>query len=72
MITVMSAASSDSLTTAVTNALSQIITWVGTVITAVIGDNGALNALLPLFAIGIGISVLLFGIKAIRSVVWGA
>lgn len=67
MLTVMAAGSSDALTSAVTSALSQIITWVGTVITSVIGDNGALNALLPLFAIGIGISVLLFGIKAIRS-----
>lgn len=57
---------------AVTTALSQIITWVGSVVTAIVGSSGALNSLLPLFAIGIGISVLLFGIKAIRSIVWGA
>lgn len=57
---------------AVSSALTQIITWVGTVVTAIVGETGALNSLLPLFAIGIGISVLLFGIKAIRSIVWGA
>lgn len=58
--------------TAVGNALTQVVTWVGTVVSAIVGESGALNSLLPLFAIGIGISVLLFGIKAIKSIVWGA
>lgn len=55
---------------AVTDALGNIIGWVGDVVTSV--TSGELKDLLPLFAIGIGISVLLFGIKAIRSIVWGA
>lgn len=57
---------------AVTDAISTVITWVGTVITALTGTSGALNALLPLFAIGIAISAVLLGVKIIKSVVWGA
>jgi hypothetical protein len=57
---------------AVTSGLTTVINWVGTVITAITGENGALAPLLPLFAIGIAISVVFLGIKAIRSIVWGA
>lgn len=64
--------------TAVTDALGTVLEWIGTVIksivTTVSGDTpaGALNGLLPLFAVGIAISVFLFGIKAIKSIIWGA
>lgn len=57
---------------AVTSALGTVIGWIGTVITSITGAEGQLNELLPLFAIGIAISALLFGIKAIKSVIWGA
>lgn len=57
---------------AVTSAISDVITWVGTVITALTSETGALSPLLPLFAIGIAISAVLLGIRIIRSVVWGA
>lgn len=57
---------------AVTSGLTTVIGWVGTVITAITGENGALAPLLPLFAIGIAISVVFLGIKAIRCIVWGA
>lgn len=57
---------------AVTSGLTTVIGWVGTVITAITGENGALAPLLPLFAIGIAISVVFLGVKAIRSIVWGA
>lgn len=56
---------------AVTTALGTVISWCGTVITALTGTTGALAPLLPLFAVGIAISALLFGIKAIRAIVWG-
>lgn len=61
--------------TAVTNALSTVIGWVGTVISAIVsgGENaGALNALLPLLAVSVAISALMLGIRIIRSVIWGA
>lgn len=57
---------------AVTSALGTVIEWVGTVVTALTGDSGALSELLPLLAIGVAVSALMFGIKAIRSVIWGA
>lgn len=57
---------------AVTSGLTTVIGWIGTVITAITGESGALADLLPLFAVGISISVVFLGIKAIRSIVWGA
>lgn len=57
---------------AITSGITTVIGWVGTVIDALVTTEGELNALLPLFAIGIAISAILFGIKAIKSVVWGS
>ncbi len=57
---------------AVTSALTQVLTWIGTVVSSITGATGDLKELLPLFAIGIAISVFLFGIKAIKSIIWGA
>lgn len=57
---------------AVTNALSTVISWVGTVVTALIGADGALKDLLPLLAVGVAVSALLLGVKAIKSFIWGA
>lgn len=60
---------------AVTTALSTVIDWIGTVVTALLGSGdtaGALAPLLPLLAVGIAISAFLFGLRAIRSVTWGA
>lgn len=57
---------------AVGTGITSVIGWVGNVITAMTGTEGALNELLPLFAIGISISAVLLGVKVIKSVVWGA
>lgn len=57
---------------AVTSGISTVITWIGSVITALTSTNGALNGLLPLFAVGIAVSAILLGVKMIKSVVWGA
>lgn len=57
---------------AVTEGLTTVISWVGSVVTAVVGESGALSELLPLLAVGIGVSALMLGIKAIRSFAWGA
>lgn len=63
---------------AVTDALGSVFSWIGTVIKAIVTPAsegvaaGALYDLLPLFAVGIAISVFLFGIKAIKSIIWGA
>ena len=57
---------------AVTDGLSTVISWVGSVVTALVGAEGALNDLLPLMAIGIAISALMLGVKAIKSFAWGS
>ena len=56
---------------AVTTALGTVIEWVGTVVTALTGADGALSPLLPLLAIGVAISALMLGVKAIKSFAWG-
>lgn len=63
------------IVTAVGDALTSVIGWIGEVITSLVtGGNtpGALNPLLPMFAVGISISLVLLGIKCVKSVVWGA
>ena len=57
---------------AVTSSLTTVISWVGTVVTALISSSGALKDLLPLLAVGVAISALMLGIKAIKSFIWGA
>lgn len=56
---------------AVSTALETVIAWVGTVVTALTSTDGELSALLPLLAIGISISALMLGVKAIKSFAWG-
>lgn len=55
----------------VTTALSTVIDWVGTVVTALTSTDGKLSALLPLLAVGVAISALMLGVKAIKSFAWG-
>ena len=60
---------------AVTTGVTTVLGWIGTVIDALVTGGttpGELNALLPLFAIGIAISAILLGVKMIKSLVWGA
>lgn len=57
---------------AVTSGLTTVISWIGSVVDAFLGEAGQLHELLPLFAIGIAISAILFAIKGIKSLIWGA
>lgn len=57
---------------AVTTGLSTVIGWVGSVVDALVTTDGELSALLPLLAIGVAVSALMLGVKAIRSFIWGA
>ena len=57
---------------AVTEALGTVIDWVGTVVGALVGEGGELKDLLPLLAVGIAVSALMLGVKAIKSFIWGA
>ena len=55
---------------AITDALTQVIGWIGEVISSLL--TGELSALLPLFAIGVVVSVIMLGVKVLRSFTWGA
>lgn len=56
---------------AVGQALQNVIGWVGEVVTSILAE-GDLNALLPVFAISVGVSLLLVGVKIIRKICYGA
>lgn len=58
--------------TTIGNVFTEIISWAGEFFTALTGEAGALNGLMELFAIGIGISIVLVAVRIIRSVAWGA
>lgn len=58
--------------TAVSDAITTVLGWVGTTITALTSDKGALHELLPLFAITVSVSAIMLGIRVIRGFVWGA
>ena len=64
---------------AIGSVINFMISWIGQVFTALVnaGDGntdpgGAWHALLPLFAIGIVASLLMFSMKMIRKVTWGS
>lgn len=57
---------------AVQTAFTNFITMIGSLVTALTDSEGELYGLLPLFAIGIAISIFMVGFKAIRKVTWGA
>lgn len=51
---------------------TQVITWIGEFVTALTATDGALSGLLPLFVIGIAISLAMVIMKLIRKVTWGS
>lgn len=51
--------------------LTQVISWIGQVISALVGSDGALAPIWPLIGVSIGISVVLFGIKVMKGFTWG-
>lgn len=55
-----------------TSVLTTILSSIGSVISALFGETGALAPLLPYFMIGIACSLVFLAVKAIRSLVWGA
>lgn len=57
---------------AVTSGITTVISWIGTVLDALLGTDGALAPLLPLLAVGVAISAILLAIKVIRGIIWGA
>lgn len=62
---------------AITTALGTVVSWFGTVISSIVsapanGTGGELHALLPVFAIGIAVTIVFAVIGLIRRFTWGA
>lgn len=51
--------------------VTNVISWVGEVVTALFGASGAMSALLPIVGVAVGIGIIGFGIRTIKNVVWG-
>lgn len=60
------------MTVAIKDAFTAIIGYVGEFVSALTATDGVLKDLLPVFVFGIGISLLLLAIKAVKSMTWGA
>lgn len=57
---------------AATSGITHVIGWIGTVISSLILENGALRPLLILFAVPVSISAIFFGVRAVKNVIWGS
>lgn len=57
---------------AVTSGFTTVLGWMGSFADALLTTEGELNAFLPLIGVGIAVSVLFLGVKALRSLAWGA
>lgn len=66
MLTATSSALSDVGTT-----LTSMFGWIGQVVDALMTSDGALHALWPFILVGFSVSIVMLGIKVIRSFSWG-
>lgn len=60
------------LLTNIGTTLTSVISWFGSMVTALTTAEGDLNGLFPLLALGIAISICFAGVKIVRSFAWGA
>lgn len=61
-----------SILTSLGDVLTACISWIGQVVTSIVDSSGSLNDLLGLMLIGMAISLVFVGVKAVRSISWGA
>ena len=58
--------------TALGTTLTSVLSWFGSVVSALVGDDGALADLWPLLLVGVAISFVFVGVKMVRKVLWAA
>lgn len=51
--------------------LTDVMGWIGQVLTALIGSDGALGAIWPFILVGFVVSIILLAVKVMRSFSWG-
>lgn len=55
----------------VASTLSEVISWIGTVLTALIGSNAALGPIWPFVMVGFSVTIIMLAVKVLRSFSWG-
>lgn len=56
---------------AIGSGVTSVIGYAGEVVTALISESGALSALLPVIGMAIGIGLVGWGIRTVKSLTWG-
>lgn len=56
---------------AIGTGVTEVIGYCGQVLTAIVGESGAMNAILPVIGLAIGFGVIGFGVRTIKSLTWG-
>lgn len=59
------------LVNAIGTGLTSVIGYAGSVVDALVGAEGALNALLPVIGVTIAFGVVGWGIRTVKSLTWG-
>ena len=54
---------------AIGSGVTQVISWAGDVLTSI--TTGSMSAVLPVIGVAIGMAVVGWGIRTIKSLVWG-
>lgn len=56
---------------AIKSGVTAVISMGGEVVTAIVGESGAFAALLPVIGVAIGIGLVGWGIRTVKSLTWG-
>lgn len=56
---------------AIGTGITAVIGYAGEVVTALVGETGALSALLPVVGMAVGIGLVGWGIRVVKSLTWG-
>lgn len=56
---------------AITTGVTTVIEAAGTVVTAIVGEGGAMKDLLPVIGMAIGLGLVGWAIRTIKSLTWG-
>lgn len=56
---------------AITSGVTTVITAAGTVVSAIVSDTGAMKDLLPVIGMAIGLGLVGWAIRTIKSLTWG-
>lgn len=56
---------------AIGSGVTSVIKYAGEVVTAICGEAGAFNSLLPVIGMAVGIGLVGWGIRTVKSLTWG-